>query len=183
MKSAAWISVAAVALFLSAFSGQSEAAYCGADSYNCCPTETCGNWGRFGVARKRCCPQFKTVKDVVWKTEEYCCPVTVYDTKCVQKKVPCTRTVYKTCYRKEHYTVCKPVYKTCYKTECQIVKRPVHRTCYRTEVCKVRKPIAKVSTKKPRQKPGPAHLNDVSLEMPIVPRVISPMLEHGVTSP
>lgn len=143
MKRAAWISVAAFALLFGAYSDHTEAAYCGADSYNCCPTETCGLWGRFGVAKRRCCPKFETVKEVVWKTEEYCCPVTVYDTCCEQVRVPCTRTVQKTCYRQEKYTVCRPEYKTCYRTEYCTVRRPVYRTCYRTETCTIRKPVYK----------------------------------------
>src|SRR6056297_3665839 len=143
MKSAAWLSAAAFALMMCSLGGSAEAAYCGADSYDCCPVETCGCWGRFGTAKRRCCPKYQTVKKVVWDQQEYCCPVTVYDTCCERVPVPCTRTIYKTCYRKERYTVCRPVYKTHYKTVCKTIRKPVYKTHYKTVTCKVRKPVYK----------------------------------------
>ena len=40
--------------------------YCGAASYNCCPTSACSPCGDYCAAASSCCTQYQTVQDVVY---------------------------------------------------------------------------------------------------------------------
>ena len=129
------------AMLLALIGADAEAGlFCGMGRYRCCPAKSCEPCGEYTEARVSCCPQYKTVTETVWCTEEYteCC--TVNDICCEKVPVTCNRTVYDTCYRDECYTVCKPCYHTCYREQCYTVRVPHYQTCYRTVCCTVRKP-------------------------------------------
>ena len=93
MKRKAWVS-AFVLLLLLAGVHVAEAGYCGAASYNCCPTSACAPCGDLCQAKNCCTTCYKTVQEVVWDRCEKVCCQTVYDQVCEQVPVCCTRTCY-----------------------------------------------------------------------------------------
>ena len=97
-------------LLMAGLGSSTEAGYCGADSFNCCPTSACAPSGDFRVAQVSCNTCYQTVQDIVYDK----CTVTRYRTEwntvCEQQPVHCTRNVYETKFREECFQVCKPVY-------------------------------------------------------------------------
>ena len=79
--------------------------YCGAATFNCCPTVACqpsSCYTTCKIERQTC---KKTVYDTVWEPEEITRTRTVYETAYETKDVTCYKVVRETAYRECEYEV------------------------------------------------------------------------------
>src|SRR6187401_1565447 len=100
----------ALAMFAATSPGSVEAGrYCGAASYNCCPTAACqpaACYTTCRVERQQC---ERTVYSYVQEPQQYMVCRTVYDTSYEDVAQTCYRNVQETAYREESYQVARQV--------------------------------------------------------------------------
>ena len=53
-------------LLMAGLGQTAQAGYCGADSFNCCPTAACAPCGEFAAAQASCNTCYRTVQDIVY---------------------------------------------------------------------------------------------------------------------